>query len=93
MTQEGLEELKSQLVMVAKDTAPRNQRAPFRLWIDRIVTVKGHGMVVTGSVLSGTAKVDDHLLLISIWVKRCEFAVWNAMEIKWKRLLLGSGQH
>jgi len=62
-TQEGLEELKNQLLAVAKDAAPRNQEAPFRLWIDRVFTVKGYGVVITGSVLSGTAKVDDHLLL------------------------------
>lgn len=63
VTQEGLEELKSQLLTVAKDAASRDQESPFRLWIDRVFSVKGYGVVVTGSVLSGTAKVEDHLLL------------------------------
>ena len=63
VTGEGLHELRESLLAEAKKVAPRDSDAPFRLWIDRVFTVKGYGAVVTGSVLSGTAKVGDSLTL------------------------------
>lgn len=60
---EGLPELKAALLAAASAVDARDSQAPFRLWIDRAFTVKGHGAVVTGSVLSGTAKVGDSLRL------------------------------
>lgn len=59
----GLPELRSELVASANGLRARESQAPFRLWVDRSFTVKGHGVVVTGSVLSGTAKVGDNLVL------------------------------
>ncbi len=59
----GLAELKATLLAAASIVATRDSQAPFRLWIDRAFTVKGHGAVVTGSVLSGTAGVGDSLRL------------------------------
>lgn len=59
----GLEELKEHLALLAEKVAVRDKEAPFRLWVDRVFTIKGHGTVVTGSVLSGTARVGDTLLL------------------------------
>lgn len=63
VTGEGLHELKERLLAEAKKVVPRDSGAPFRLWIDRVFTVKGYGAVVTGSVLTGTAKVGDSLTL------------------------------
>ena len=63
VTGEGISELKVSLLAEAKQVVPRDSEAPFRLWIDRVFTMKGYGPVVTGSVLSGTAKIGDSLIL------------------------------
>lgn len=55
----GMENLRQVLMEEAAKLPARDSRAPFRLWIDRSFSVKGHGAVVTGSVLSGKAKVGD----------------------------------
>ncbi|MDR1701797.1 MAG: selenocysteine-specific translation elongation factor [Sporomusaceae bacterium] len=57
----GLENLKETILAVAAKIPERNETAPFRLWIDRVFSAKGHGAVVTGSILSGTVKVGDTL--------------------------------
>ena len=38
-----------------------NDQAPFRLNVDRVFTMKGHGTVVTGTLLEGTVFVDDEI--------------------------------
>jgi len=63
ITGEGLCKLQVSLLAVAKQVVPRDSGAPFRLWIDRVFTMKGYGPVVTGSVLSGTTKIGDSLTL------------------------------
>lgn len=63
MTGAGIAELKSTLVELADKVPSRDSNAPFRLWIDRVFTIKGYGVVVTGSVLSGHAKVGDSFRL------------------------------
>ena len=63
VTGAGLAGLKEQLLRTAGAVVMRDSLAPFRLWIDRVFTIKGYGAVVTGSVLSGTAKVGDALTL------------------------------
>ena len=63
VTGQGLEALRQTLLAVAGTIHARDSKAPFRMWIDRIFTVKGHGAVVTGSVLSGTTKIGDGLEL------------------------------
>lgn len=66
-TKAGLDELREQLRLAADQAAksPRMRRAelPFRLPIDRVFTIAGHGAVVTGSVVSGQAAVGDSLVL------------------------------
>lgn len=57
----GLPELRQTLLTVSEEVPARDTKAPFRLWIDRTFTVKGHGTVVTGSALSGTVSVGDTL--------------------------------
>jgi len=59
----GLEELRLELLTEALKITARDSSAPFRLWIDRAFTIKGHGTVVTGSVLSGSAAVGESLQL------------------------------
>jgi len=63
ITKVGLDELRETLLVVAGQVVKRDRMAPFRLWIDRVFTMKGYGAVVTGSVLSGTATIGDTLTL------------------------------
>lgn len=62
---EGLDALKKALVRVADQVLAQNQlvdpEAPFRMAIDRVFSIEGHGTVVTGSVSSGTAAIGDKL--------------------------------
>jgi len=59
--QQGIAELQQHLRQLAPRPHPEHQR--FRLAIDRAFTVKGAGLVVTGTALSGTVSVGDTLWL------------------------------
>lgn len=63
LTGQGMAELKLQLASMAGKLSARDAKAPFRLWIDRAFTVKGYGAVVTGTALSGSARIGDSLVL------------------------------
>ena len=63
VTGAGITELKATLLSLADKVPVRDSNAPFRLWIDRVFSIKGYGVVVTGSVLSGRAKVGDSFRL------------------------------
>jgi len=63
VTGEGLAAIKDALLAASRAIAARDAAAPFRMWIDRAFSIKGHGVVVTGSVLSGTVRLNDSLLL------------------------------
>ena len=60
---EGLAELQAALAAAAASQSARQASGRFRLAIDRRFTVKGAGLVVTGSVFAGQAQVGDELLL------------------------------
>jgi len=66
-TGEGFDQLREELFKAAQDVAARYDEqalaGPFRMAIDRVFTMAGHGTVVTGSVTSGTASLGDSLLL------------------------------
>ena len=63
----GADELKAALAEVARPAAERRAGAgvgaPFRMAIDRVFPIEGHGTVVTGSVSSGSVNVGDTLQL------------------------------
>lgn len=59
----GLEELKGRLRQLTAEVPARDRMAPYRLWIDRVFSAKGHGVVVTGSALSGTIRTGEVLTL------------------------------
>ncbi len=63
-TGEGIESLRRHLLDVADKTEQRPDRGLFWMPIDRAFTVKGFGTVVTGSVVSGKARLDDRLELL-----------------------------
>jgi len=66
VTGEGLDELRQQLATAAAKAADRSvdrDEGPFRMAIDRVFTLAGHGAVVTGSVASGSLAVGDSLVI------------------------------
>ena len=57
----GIEELKSFILNEKDKNNSRNASGVFRLPIDRVFSMKGHGTVVTGTILSGSVKEGDTL--------------------------------
>jgi selenocysteine-specific elongation factor len=60
----GKEELISAITATLDKVEPRPAGPLFRMYIDRIFTVKGHGSVVTGSVLNGQLASGSELFLL-----------------------------
>ena len=59
-TGEGLDELKKGILhRIASSTSRSLQQSVFRLPIDRVFVLKGHGTVVTGTLLSGTIRKEN----------------------------------
>lgn len=59
----GLSELVNNIDRLADRVKPMNMTAEPRLNIDRIFTVKGFGTVVTGTLLEGTLRADQDMVL------------------------------
>ena len=62
----GLDELRNVLSSAAEQVLQRRENhttSYFRMAVDRVFTIAGHGTVVTGSVASGVARVGDDLEL------------------------------
>jgi selenocysteine-specific elongation factor len=68
-TGQGLSELKEQIEGMAGEFARGPRSDVFRLPIDRVFTMRGHGTVVTGTLISGTLKVGDDLE-IAPWAQK-----------------------
>ena len=64
-TGEGLDELRSRLVQVLRDSPAPMPTDRMRLWIDRSFTVRGRGTVVTGTLAAGALRVGDDLELLA----------------------------
>ncbi len=64
ITGEGIEDLKTTLCLSASEIESRAVNGHFRLAIDRCFTVKGSGLVVTGSVFSGEVRISDEIYLV-----------------------------
>jgi selenocysteine-specific elongation factor len=56
---DGLETLKKEIARVAGEATAKDSRAAFRLPIDRVFTMKGHGTVITGTLISGAVKKEE----------------------------------
>ncbi|MFN9740625.1 MAG: selenocysteine-specific translation elongation factor [Acidobacteriota bacterium] len=63
-TGQGIDELKQTLARLAARLAPRDETAVARLPIDRVLTSKGCGSGVTGSLIAGSISVGDELELL-----------------------------
>jgi selenocysteine-specific elongation factor len=60
-TGHGLAELRSTLIECARNAAARNSSGAFRLPIDRSFTLRGFGTIVTGTLASGTIRIEDEV--------------------------------
>jgi selenocysteine-specific elongation factor len=60
-TGQGLDELKRVLQMLVSRVPAKQLEGKFRLPIDRVFTIRGFGTVVTGTLFSGTIRVDDRV--------------------------------
>ncbi len=63
MTGRGIGDLREYLVAAASVIHARSAEGRFRLAVDRVFTLSGVGVVVTGTVLSGSVRVGDQVLL------------------------------
>jgi selenocysteine-specific elongation factor len=63
VTGQGVSELFTRLAAEAAETMDRATEACFRLAVDRVFTLSGVGVVVTGTVLSGSVHVNDWVLI------------------------------
>lgn len=63
-TGKNIDKLKQMIVEMVEDTAERiSDPELFRLPIDRVFTMTGFGTVITGTLLEGSVKVGDEILL------------------------------
>ncbi len=60
-TGQGIAELRERLFLAAREHALRSSKGRFRLAVDRSFTLPGAGTVVTGTVLSGSISVGEHV--------------------------------
>ena len=63
ITGDGIPALQKHLATVAESIPDRKGTGNFRLAIDRCFTLSGAGLVVTGTVFSGSTKVGDRMML------------------------------
>jgi len=65
-TETGIETLRQALLREAQTVPPPEDRGFFRLPVDRAFTVKGFGLVTTGTVLSGTVRTGQELVVLPV---------------------------
>lgn len=63
-TGEGLDALKNAIIEKNYSLQPKRRNNLFRLPIDRIFSLKGHGTLVTGTLLSGSASLGDEVRIM-----------------------------
>jgi selenocysteine-specific elongation factor len=63
LTGEGVGELRDRLAAISKNLPNRSADGRFRLAIDRSFTLTGVGVVVTGTILSGSISVEDQVTI------------------------------
>ncbi len=61
---EGMDALRQAIYARNKELAPKRREDLFRLPVDRVFTLKGHGTVVTGTLISGRAKPGEDVELL-----------------------------
>ncbi len=64
MTREGIDSIREHIEKFVKDLDPSRESNLFRLPVDRIFTMKGHGTVVTGTLIAGEVQVGDEAVFM-----------------------------
>jgi len=62
-TGQGLEDLKDAIRALLKEFKPKRRSDLFRLPVDRVFSMKGHGTVITGTMISGSISVGEEVLV------------------------------
>ncbi|MBF0566612.1 MAG: selenocysteine-specific translation elongation factor, partial [Nitrospirae bacterium] len=65
----NIETLRQTIHDISMGIKPKSSKGLFRLPIDRVFTLKGFGTVVTGTAISGTVSIDDHVELLPAGLK------------------------
>ena len=60
---EGLDALRQELSRLASSFDPERRADLFRLPVDRVFTMRGHGTVITGTLISGSVSVGEEVRL------------------------------
>lgn len=63
LTGDGIEALAARLAAAANEITDRSSQARFRLAVDRVFTLPGVGVVVTGTVLSGSVHIGNRVVV------------------------------
>ncbi|MFH0959940.1 MAG: selenocysteine-specific translation elongation factor [Pseudomonadota bacterium] len=63
-TGEGIEEIKNVILNLSEKVGEKSVHGLLRLPIDRVFTLKGHGTVVAGTLISGTISVGDDVEIL-----------------------------
>jgi len=61
VTGRGLEQIRDQISQILQRCGELHSTGYFRLPVDRVFSMQGHGLIVTGTALSGVVKVDDRV--------------------------------
>jgi selenocysteine-specific elongation factor len=61
VTGEGLAEIRARIAAIAREVEQRPTAGWFRLPVDRIFLLQGHGVVVTGTAIGGQVRVGDRV--------------------------------
>ncbi len=65
-TGEGIEDLRRLIEARMRVVAPREPERPFRVFLDRVFTLRGFGTVVTGTALAGEVSVGQELDVLPV---------------------------
>ena len=84
----GIDKLKDLLMEKSQILPNKFNRGAFRLPIDRFFSIKGFGTVVTGTVMSGSAKIGDELYIQPI-NKSVKIRGLNSHNSSLKRVFIG----
>ncbi|MCA8938725.1 MAG: selenocysteine-specific translation elongation factor, partial [Planctomycetes bacterium] len=60
-TGQGMEDLRAEIDRQLEEIGPHSKRGAFRMPIQRVFSVKGHGAVLTGIPLSGCVEIGDEV--------------------------------
>lgn len=64
ITGAGITELRNELARAAESASTKDASNYFRLPIDRSFSMRGHGSVVTGTLIAGTLKIEDEVEIL-----------------------------